>query len=303
MNSCGARLAVPINGEPMEINVVAEKSFVRRYKELLGQEWSYVTLEESVALLDAILRRAGLQVVFTLKPTERPKPSEYPIPATARETLREYLEGLNAEEVERAAAQDEELSRRRAKDRHLAELTWKCVHYLTLPNSLSVSDPGGPSTLVGEVGFFNDVRSVLFQTSVLELLPVLRTPEWAHLRSILTNALAFHATIFWTGNPAHQHYLRSVLFEGLGDTERASAELQHSFRATKPEDPDYFVKAYSFWSSLVDRDELENAKGFALGLLRACPPELAEDARALVDDSYRLLETTSRPMRPKQRPR
>ncbi|MCG8556694.1 MAG: hypothetical protein MJD61_15615 [Proteobacteria bacterium] len=275
----------------MQVHIQPTKKQIERYQRLLKEEWSVAALERALKLIEDV---AELGVVLPAGAEDGPtSSSEYPISAHLREEYRERLEELNTE-VRRRAPVDKDRKRISGGDRRLLELTWRCIAFLTFPAFARSGRDVSAFQLTGNVGFFDDIRSILFQLAAGELLPQLRGHKWDQSRRDLTNALHFHATNFWRDQPAHQHYLRSVFFQAVGDQARAGRELLNAYHTTRPRDPDLGVKAYSYWSFLFEHGQLEQAKEFALEFLRECPRDHLDDARQLVDSSYSALQPVRR---------
>ncbi len=277
----------------MDVKIASTPGQIAEYRRLLRDDRSIGTLRRALALVEQVI---GLRFVLPADDEEPRTASEYPISENLREEYRERLEELNLQ-VRREAEARRSRPRLDAGDRDLLELTWKTIVYLTLPVPVAPGPRSGAPTfhLTGNVSFFDDIRSIVFETAADELLPALKGQKWVGLRRTLVDALRFHVTFFWGHEPAHQHYLRSVFYEAIGDDELAGRELLNASRATAANSPDYFVKRYTYWSFLVDHQRLDEAKAFALQVLRECPPEHVSDAQELVDTSYGLLHRPQPP--------
>lgn len=269
----------------MQLKIKATDEAVSRYQELLLEDRSLETLAHALDLTERVIG-----VSFVVREPEQPtvEPREYPISENLREEYRQRLEELNLE-LKRQAEAKRINARFDSRDRYVFQLAWKAIVYLTLP----IVPGNHPSTvrfqLSGNIDFLNDIRSIVFQTAADELLPTLKGAKWADVRNTLIDALWFHVNNFWTKNPAHQHYLRSIFFEAVGYTDEVGEELRSAYRATDASEPDHFVKAYTYWSFLVDHQRWDDAKSFALAVLRECPRDFLADAQDMVDASYALI--------------
>lgn len=261
----------------MDIHLETTPARVERYQALLREDWSLATLRKAVDLAADL---TGIRFVgHAPEDPDLAPPREYPISPQVGADYRERLEELNMHLRQEHAAKRARRSGRMSADQLLA---WQCSIYLTLPIWLYEETV----SLKGDIGFFNDVRSIIFQIAATELLPKLVD---THPMNALHSALQFHATHFWDESPAHQHYLRSVYHQAVGNTAGAERELLAAFRATAPDDPDYLEKAYAYWSILADQDKHSDARTFALRVYRAAPTEVLPGVEEMVDASYQAL--------------
>lgn len=273
----------------MRIELKTSQALVGRYHQLLAEDWTQETLNGTLMLLDELLAESGLRLVLSVVGRDDDSAEganelqEYMVPPSATEALREHLEQMNYEIRERRQAVSH--TRMSRRDRDTMETVWRSVHHLTFPLCLP-GQPPQPIELSGEVGFYNDIRSVLYCCVAMDLVPRLANTKWGNAHKFVIDALNAHAMVFWQRNPSHQHYLRSLLFHATEDMMAEGRELYFAFMATSPEEHVYLTRALAFWDHMMEQEWFEQAAAFALNLYRSAPAQLLDDIRDMVERSY-----------------
>ena len=244
-----------------------------RYRDLLQEDFSEDSLEETLKLLRRVLETSGFRILFDWEePIQTGKRPPYKIPVAANDYLQEFLERSNASLPD---DMPEEISERTVLERRTSE----AAVLITFQSR---------ETLTGDLGLLRDVQSLLFQNCVHVLSPRLMARGLDQANSYLLHALYAHAQLAWTDRPTHQHYLLSVLYEHAGDAEAAMNLLLASLHSSAVDDHDFLTKAQSYWSLLVEAQRVDDAKSFILELYRrASPGDLAE-IQELLDQTYAL---------------
>jgi hypothetical protein len=274
-----------------EIAIHATHAQVRSYQELLAVDWSMETLAQALDLFRATFASSGLLIQFAWQHAPARKagrgPIPYPIPVTASEHLREFMERTNATLLPEVPETPEP-----ATDPERLALQRRAIEagtYLTLPNRLRLANDTEPRRLAGDLPFLRDVQSLIFNLVVHFLLEELAALNLADERSTLVNELFMHTVTVWDDDVAHQCYLRAMLFDAIGQPGSADAALLAAFRATGPDDHDYMTKAQTYWNHLIDRGDVTAAEGFAVYLARAVPFELLGEVRELMRATYEII--------------
>jgi hypothetical protein len=134
--------------------------------------------------------------------------------------------------------------------------------------------------LKGETALFANLQSLLFLTTVQELLPRLKKPKHLPVHNCLVNALMIHTNLVWRVDPSHLYYLQCVLMDYLGEHSLALKLRHQSLQLTDVEDHSYLTKAQAFWADLMDFGKHHDAYSFLLHLNRYTPqsyqPEIEE---------------------------
>jgi hypothetical protein len=239
------------------------------------------------------MRSAGVVLVFDWE--ERPRAHQavdegshlYPIPTNASDVLVEYLERVNADVIEEGARTEALRAppRRRTGDRlRLARLSIEVRAFLMFPDFPSDGEPR--FRLLGDAPLYRDTQSVLFVSTVRELLPALRQHSMRQEHDALIPVLLAHSLIVWQADPAHQQHLRGLLFDELGDSASSLEARRQAFWLTPVTSHDYMTKAQILWSHLLDVGMKEQAEAFVLHLYRTAPPEYLDEIHEMIRDTF-----------------
>jgi hypothetical protein len=274
---------------------------VDRYQELLRNDWTLQTLERAIELLIDFLSNSGVRLVLaedviddvTDDAIDDSEPKTMLVPSTGSEAFHDYIENLNysiSAQREKLKSFKESLKKTAysMEEKRLSLLATNAVALLQCPvNFVNTKDPDTRLVLIN-VAFFNDVRSIVFQCAVLELLPELFEHNLAWFKDRLVNMLFFHAMLFWQDHPAHQHWLRYLVYDAIGDPQHAGESLFYSFKNTSPDEHDYITRGYTYWSHLMENDQPAEAAEFALTLYRKCARTDLPEVRGMIEQAYKL---------------
>ncbi len=157
-----------------------------------------------------------------------------------------------------------------------AEKTWT---YLMLPSLVR---------LRGETGFFLDLQSLLYLSSIHYLLPMLEKQDSRAERDCLVNAMYVHTVLAWRGNPPHLFYLQSALMGYLRQEQRRLELLNLALTSTPISDHSYLTKANAYWIELLELGDRKAAMVFLLNLNRIAPISYQDEIREMIEETAAL---------------
>jgi hypothetical protein len=243
---------------------------VRRYRDLLTQDWTEATLAETLELLTAQL------------PAE--ERSRFISITDPFKTIRVFSKFI-AIPAKISAVQSDKRSRKHndIQKQTLVDSVERSVAFLLFQLSYAIE---------GECELFVDSQSLLYLCVIHFLLPALDSRQMTTERNALVSALAIHG-LTWESNLPHMLYLKSLLFHYLDQTLRETDALVESFKLTDSEDHDYVTKAQAAWMSMVDDHQIGRAKEFMLEVYRNCPQNARAEVREILDETYALANDRS----------
>ncbi len=263
-----------------KIRVRVSSSQIRAYRNLLREDWSQTTLEDTLLLLKKLIAHdldpetCSWQQVHLLEPVKQ-APVKFDAAIISR--IRDLSETLREAPIPKFPGQ---FTRNRlGRLSALAEESWA---YLTLQSMADLHD---------ETGQFADAQSILFLCAAHFLMPDLKNRLLKAERAVLANAMYIHTVLVWRTVPSHFHYLQSVLMDELGYPERRLELLEQSLIATSPDDHSYLTKATAYWSDLMDLRQYQKAGEFLLSLTRTAPRECQGEIQEMFRE---LMASTSR---------
>lgn len=243
---------------------------IERYTQLLQADWNDETLGQTLSLMREVLARSGVRIIFPWEDEASARRS-YPIPATASEDLREFLDRLNAPELPPLPARLP--SRVALPKAALAHRTQAMVFLLTLQST-------------GETGFWLDLQSLLFLMATHVHLDALLHERMGEEAAYLAHALSYHARNFWAHRPDHQHFLFAQLAEAIGAEPLARQSLMVAFALVSPDDHDYITKAQAVWLHLMEHRDYASAKRFILDVIRRSREAQLAELEVMLDETY-----------------
>ena len=257
------------------IRLAASKQLAGAYRDLLRAPWTEATAERVIRLLRGQLQLSGWAIVF---PWERPKKARpagslapMPIPATASDHLREYLEMTNQRLV---APLPREMPRDESDDTEdTARLAAQARELLFLQSH---------ADLEGASDAFRDLQSILFSCCLQFILPELARSGKQAEHDVLLNVLSAHASGAWTDQPAHAFFLQSQVTDYVGDSARTRDLLWQSLALTPADSHEYMTKVQALWGHLVEHQRNEEAEAFLWDLHWRAPFEHVQEIREML---------------------
>ncbi|HEX4142198.1 MAG TPA: hypothetical protein VHY91_01500 [Pirellulales bacterium] len=256
----------------MKTPIVLESNpgLVRRYRDVLTQDWTEATLAQTLELLTAQL------------PAE--ERSRFISITDPFKTIRLFSKVL-AIPVKMSTAQPPRRSRKHddSGKQTLVDSVERSLAFMLFQLSYAIDE---------KCELFIDSQSLLYLCVIHFLLPALDSRQMTTERNSLVSALAIHS-LTWESNLPHMLYLKSLLFHYLNQTSRETDALVESFKLTDPDDHDYVTKAQAAWMSMLDDHQVGRAKEFMLEVYRNCPQNARAEVREIIDETYALADKGS----------
>jgi hypothetical protein len=255
------------------IEVQASDREFALYKTLVDSDWNKRSQEGVLGVLWAVIAKSAASSKWEWS-------SVFRFPAE-----KDTVNALNQEIIEKIRSLSEMLteasiptissvfSSKKTKAITLAEKTWA---YLMLPSLVQ---------LKGEAGFFLDLQSLLYLSTVHYLLPLLDKQDTRAEHDCLLNAMYVHTILAWRGQPSHMFYLQSALMGRLGQDRRRLELLDLSLGLTPISDHSYLTKANAYWIELLELGDREAAMKFLLNLNRIAPISYQDEIREMIEET------------------
>jgi hypothetical protein len=265
------------------IQVASPSAQRKKYAELLRNAWIERDLEIAADLVRAVIETGTGPMPFDWETQKATKPAKYPVPANASEDLKEFLERANTGFL--LEGQEPSGEKRPGRNPRWERLAFRVARFVTIQADFNVT---------GEVGFLRDCQSALIGLSTQFLLPKLAELHLHDEFWLLARAMLWNTQAVWLDNPAHQHYLASVVFEGVGRRDLSRMALKAALDSTDISEHDFITKVQTYWSSLVEDGLLDEAKSFLLKLYRRASHKDLDEIEEILDVTYQQLRAAGR---------
>ena len=258
------------------IDLKANADLKSRYKALLRGEWEPL-LDNVLQLADAQLQLSGVRVILPWEPTEElvGKNHVLRVSSVLVEEVIPVLQRLHSRELPPVPDAFLEEPPARYREGYMAAI--RVAAHLTLQTHCD---------LHGEDGLFRDIQSLVFLAAVYELLPTLNSARLRGMHDLLLNVLAYHCSVIWRDDAAHQQYLLGILAGYSEDEELERKSLLASFHLTDPDEHDYLTKAQACVFHFLEHRRYAMAKSFLLGVCRQAPKESLDELGEMLNDVY-----------------
>jgi len=137
----------------------------------------------------------------------------------------------------------------------------------------------------GETGFFQDLQSLLFLTSVHYLLTHLQKTALNKERDILVNAMYVHAHVIWRRDPSHMFFLLGSMMGHLGNRRLRLDYLDKSQAATPIDDHAFLTRANAYWAELLEYGETDRAMEYLLKISRLAPASYLSEIEEMIKET------------------
>jgi len=271
----------------MKAYLTKNQKLADKYRQILSSEWTFATMKESLKLANALLNSCHPPLGFS-QLTQDHTISDLADLFTSFH-LTHYLQDQSAMlDNKKLPGVPEKMPKRRSPPKiECARLTFEVIYDLAFP-MFSAVNAENTFAVKGDIGFLRDVQSLVFTLSADFLLPLLRERRLKEESDYLNLVMFAHGLLVWHDQPAHQRYLFSIVFDNMGRHEAVLDCLHAAFRLTAPEDHDYLTKAQAYWTALIDAEMLNEAKEFALKLLRHSPEAHFDEIKEMIELSFEL---------------
>lgn len=251
-----------------------------RYQQLLREEWDEATADKAIDILRQILADTPWVARLDQLAETLMARSFWPLLDLLSDPLHEALPPLPPADTPLPDPQG---------DPHIHR-AYRAMVYLLLPTKPGMFGAFAPALLlpaaVPTPPLIRDVQSVLFQSTVFEVLPVLQDAS-RPVHDLLVHGLHAHALLFWRHQPAQQQLLFGLLYDYLKDREHSTAALERSFTLTPVQSHDFLTRAQLYWSHLIETGQRQAAEQFVLTLYRQVPPEHLAEVATWIQEIYR----------------
>lgn len=256
----------------LQVFKIASSAALRgRYRDLLEEDFSEVTLKECLGLVRRIFETSGYLIRFAWEKNHGKREKQrYDIPPAASDYLREFLERNNADLADELP---DEVPEGTTPER----LVQEAAVLLTFQSRVQIE---------GESGFTRDVQSLLFQHCLDVLSPKLDAKGLSEADGYLMHALYAHAKIAWTDHPSQQNYLMSRLYEHIGQTDIAMELMLASLYNLSVDEHDFVTKVQAYWSMLIESGRFDEAKAFVLEQYRRADAKDLAELQSFLDETY-----------------
>ena len=258
------------------IDLKANADLKLRYKALLREEWEPL-LEKALQLVEDQLRLSGIRVMLPLEATEDSVDNSQSLRIlnVRIEDLVPILQRLHSRGLPPVPEVILEKPLGRNRERYRTAIRVAVCLMLQAYFELH-----------GEDGLFRDMQSLVFLGTVYELLPRLNSARFLESHNLLVNVLAYHCTVIWRDDAAHQQYLLGILAGYANDKELEGKSLLASFRLTDPGEHDYLTKAQACLFYFLEHRRYEAATSFLMSVCRQAPKELLDELGEMLKDVY-----------------
>lgn len=148
-------------------------------------------------------------------------------------------------------------------------------------------------------GFLRDVQSLLVHVTLSELLP--RLGASSAMAAELVHRLRVHIMEAWSEDLAQRQHLLALLFDHLGQHERALRAKLDVFRLTPPTAHDYLTNAQIYWGALIERGDFDRARRFLLDVYRTAAREHLGELEEMLVDTFQAEAEAKTPDPPQRR--
>ncbi len=271
----------------MKIYLNKSRLLAEKYQGLLASRWTLETLKESLALADVLLNDCNLPLGFSglVRDCDPSGLPDFFISSHFNDYLKDQSALLGGR---RLPDVPDKIPKRRSPSKiEYSRQTLEVIYDLSFP--VFAADKNRQDfVLEGDIGFLRDLQSLIFILTADFILPLLREHRLKAEFDYLSLIMFTHSLIAWHDNPAHQNQLFSILFDRIGFKEAAVECLYVAFRLTAPEDHDYMTKAQAYWSALIEAERFDNAREFALKLLRNSPEKYLDEIKEIIELSFEM---------------
>lgn len=244
---------------------------IAAYQGLLTDEWTLATLAACIDLVEDLIPSIDVEALGEMPSWHQP------VPPGASEAVRDFIEGRNAERAAEANRAASDSSHRVDPYASLSDQVRACLRIPGVsPEWRTVRDPSG---------FLRDVQSLLTQATLLELLP--RVRRGGADQSDLLRAIYEHVVMAWNEDLAQRQFLLALIYESVGDHERALRARLEVFRLTPAAAHEYLTNAQAYWGALVERREFDRARRFVLDVYRTAEHEHLVELEEMLVDTFR----------------
>ncbi len=272
----------PITIKIMEIKLRINETHKKIYREILSSKWSQKTIVDCFSLTNDFLNTSTYPVGYSEVSTH------IKIEQLISQELSSYLSPLSSLSTNFLPKSPTRIPKRRSKNKiEKHNLTNEAIYNLSFPLPLSLLEKGDIK-VIGDLDFLRDIQSLTFLMTTEYLIPQLNKGKMNEEKDYMIFVLFIHALLSWHDNPSHQNYLLSILFNELGVKELSRICLYNAFKLTSPDEHDYLTKAQSYWSALIDEKLYQEARHFAMTLMRTSKQEHLEEIEEIIELTFQL---------------